>query len=199
MVNFHERDSLTVFYGEHTCGMCKMRDLEEVSQHQPSVPSSAPAMDNADDPEVINSESQPQSTEGLMDDDYPIDEEDGELHEGEMDNDQFPDWEVSEFPSQMIPWDVGGGYNPTVVVTYDNTPTVVTYDNSPLFTYKPSSPEGTTVRNMKEISDVQNTLPSTTTRATTTTTTITTTTTTTATTTTTFAATTANNVSPGRK
>ena len=66
--------------------------------------------------------------------------EDGELHGGEMDNNQFLDWEVSIFPSQMIPWisslPFGGEYKPTVVVTYDNSPTVVTYDNTPLFSYK---------------------------------------------------------------
>ena len=193
LVNFHERDSLTVFYGEHTCGVCKMRDLEPVPQHQPSF---TPSMDNVGT-EPIDSETEEQITEGPADDDYPTD---GELHDGEMDNDQFPDWEVAELPSQMIPWTslpLGGDYTPSVVVTYDNTPTVVTYDNSPLFSYKPTSPEGTTVRNMKEISDVKNTLPSTTTRTTTTTptTTQTTTTATTTTTTTTTITTATTNIS----
>ena len=185
LVNFHERDSLTVFYGEHTCGVCKMRDLEPVEQHQPSVPSFTPSTDNVDTG-VINSE---QSTEE-MDEDDPTEEG---SHDGSMDDDQFPDWEVSELPSQMIPWTsvpVGGDYNPTVVVTYDNTPTVVTYDNSPLFSYKPASPEGTTVRNMKEISDIISTLPTTTTRETTKSITTTTTPTTTTTTTTTSTSTT---------
>ena len=194
MVNFHERDSLTVFYGEHTCGVCKMRDLEPIKPQQPAVISSSnPSLDDVD-----SSEAEEQSTETAiegMDDDVPEEEEVEEEEEGGgPDKDQFPDWEVSELPSQMVPWtsSSSGDHNPTLVVTYDNTPTVVTYDNTPLFSYKPISPEGTTVRSMKEISNIKDTIPLTTVLTTTTSTTTTTTTTTaTATTTTTTTTTTA--------
>ena len=189
LVNFHERDSLTVFYGEHTCGVCKMRDLEPIKPQQPAViSSSSQSLDDVD-----SSEAEEQSTETAiegMDDDVPEEEE---IEEGGLpDKDQFPDWEVSELPSQMVPWtsSSSGDNNPTLVVTYDNTPTVVTYDNTPLFSYKPTSPEGTTVRSMKEISNIKDTIPLTTvlTTTTSTTTTISTTTATTTTTTTTTTA-----------
>ena len=192
LVNFHERDSLTVFYGEHTCGVCKMRDLEPIKPQQPAViSSSTPSLDDVD-----SSEAEEESTESAlegMDDDVPEEEEVEKEEEGILpEKDQFPDWEVSELPSQMVPWtsSSSGDHNPTLVVTYDNTPTVVTYDNTPLFSYKPTSPEGTTVRSMKEISNIKDTIPLTTvlTTTTSTTTTISTTTATTTTTTTTTTA-----------